>query len=51
MNRGLLCVLTGKWDEIPRYADSIIPHEEQKEVTEKEIVDKIKQKLQQIGER
>lgn len=42
--RGLLCCLTGKWDEIPRFVDAIQPNiqsEEKEEKTGDEIAEDI----------
>ena len=49
-NRGLLCFLTGKWEEIPRYYDSIVPKTEEKELSEQEIINNIRDKIKKIGE-
>ena len=43
--RGLLGVITGNWDEIPRYIDTLKPQKEQDEPTAEEVICKIKKKL------
>lgn len=50
INRGLLGVLTGKWEDIPRYYDSIVPPEPEKELTEETVVENIRNKINQLGE-
>lgn len=49
-NRGLLGYLTGKWEDIPRYYDSLVPPKQEKELTEEEVIENIRNKLRQAGE-
>jgi len=48
-NRGLLGYWTGKWEDIPRYLDSLLPPKHEKELTSDEIINKIKNKIKQSG--
>jgi hypothetical protein len=50
INRGVLGILTGQWDDIPRYYDSLVPPKKEKELTEQEVVENIRNKLRQAGE-
>lgn len=44
--RGILGVMTGQWDDIPRYADIVLPQKNtEKELTAEEVVNNIKRKL------
>lgn len=51
-NRGLLGILTGNWENIPRYYDSLVPSDdtEEKELTEQEVIQNIRDKLIKAGE-
>lgn len=50
-NRGLLCFLTGNWEDVPRYYDSIVPPDNNdKELTEEEVIQNIRDKIAKAGE-
>ena len=45
MVRGLLGVITGKWEELPRFVDVLNPPEDKEEPTAEEIKARIRKKL------
>ena len=54
--RGLFGFITGRWDDIPSYAESLLDRgsyegSEKKEETAQEVIDRVKNKLALAGEK